>query len=140
MSVLADPNRREFLKAATLGTAGLVVGFYVPGGRRFAHAAEAPAAPAAPPLPQANAFLRIAPDDTVTVLLAQVTQAPSQPAKGVCQAQGAHVRARPHGWWWHIRRGHGGQVRFLNRFKRLGFGVHGSIDLKIQGFSDYPHR
>jgi isoquinoline 1-oxidoreductase beta subunit len=70
MSVLADPNRREFLKAATLGAAGLVVGFYVPAGRRFAHAAEAPAAPAAPPLPQANAFLRIAPDDTVTVLLA----------------------------------------------------------------------
>jgi len=70
MSVLADPNRREFLKVATLGAAGLVVGFYVPAGRRFAHAAEAPAAPAAPPLPQANAFLRIAPDDTVTVLLA----------------------------------------------------------------------
>ena len=70
MSVLADPNRREFLKAATLGAAGLVVGFYVPAGRRFAHAAAAPAAPAAPPLPQANAFLRIAPDDTVTVLLA----------------------------------------------------------------------
>ena len=70
MSVLADPNRREFLKAATLTTAGLVVGFYVPAGRRFALAAEVPAAPAAPPLPQANAFLRIAPDDTVTVLLA----------------------------------------------------------------------
>ena len=70
MSVLADPNRREFLKAATLTTAGLVVGFYVPAGRRLALAAEAPAAPAAPPLPQANAFLRIAPDDTVTVLLA----------------------------------------------------------------------
>jgi len=70
MSVLADPSRREFLKAATVTTAGLVVGFYVPAGRRFAHAAEAPAAPAAPPLPQANAFLRIAPDDTVTVLLA----------------------------------------------------------------------
>jgi isoquinoline 1-oxidoreductase beta subunit len=70
MSILADPNRREFLKAAALTTAGLVVGFYVPAGRRFAHAAEAPAAPAAPPLPQANAFLRIAPDDTVTVQLA----------------------------------------------------------------------
>ena len=70
MSILADPNRREFLKAATLGAAGLVVGFYVPAGRRFAHAADAAAAPAAPPLPQANAFLRIAPDDTVTVLLA----------------------------------------------------------------------
>jgi len=70
MSVLADPSRRDFLKAATLTTTGLVIGFYVPTGRRFAHAAEVPAAPAAPALPQANAFLRIAPDDTVTVLLA----------------------------------------------------------------------
>ena len=70
MSVLADPNRREFLKAASLGAAGLVVGFYVPAGRRSARAAEAPAASAPRPLPPANAFLRIAPDDTVTVLLA----------------------------------------------------------------------
>lgn len=69
MSVLADPNRREFLKAAALSAAGLVVAFYVPAGRRFAYAAGSPA-PAAPPLPPANAFLRIAPDDTVTVLLA----------------------------------------------------------------------
>ena len=68
MSILANPDRREFLKAAALTTAGLVVAFYVPAGRRFAHAAENPAS--APPLPQANAFLRIAPDDTVTVLLA----------------------------------------------------------------------
>jgi isoquinoline 1-oxidoreductase beta subunit len=69
MSILANPDRREFLKAAALTTAGLVVAFYVPAGRRFAHAAENPAS-APPPLPQANAFLRIAPDDTVTVLLA----------------------------------------------------------------------
>jgi isoquinoline 1-oxidoreductase beta subunit len=68
MSILANPDRREFLKAAALTTAGLVVAFYVPAGRRYAHAAENPAS--APPLPQANAFLRIAPDDTVTVLLA----------------------------------------------------------------------
>ena len=58
MSILADPNRREFLKAATLGTAGLVVGFYVPGGRRFAHAAEAPAAPATPPSCQKKCMAR----------------------------------------------------------------------------------
>jgi len=70
MSILANPDRREFLKAAALTSAGLVVGFFVPAGRRFAQAADAPAAPATPPLPQANAFLRIAPDDTVTVLLA----------------------------------------------------------------------
>jgi isoquinoline 1-oxidoreductase beta subunit len=69
MSILADPNRREFLKTAALSAAGLVIAFYVPAGRRFAHAAET-AAPAVPPLPPANAFLRIAPDDTVTVLLA----------------------------------------------------------------------
>ena len=69
MSILADPNRREFLKAAALSAAGLVIAFYVPAGRRFAHAAGT-AAPAVPPLPPANAFLRIAPDDTVTVLLA----------------------------------------------------------------------
>jgi isoquinoline 1-oxidoreductase beta subunit len=70
MSILADPDRREFLKTATLSAAGLVVAFYVPAGRRFAYAAETPAAPAAPALPPANAFLRIAPDDTVTVQLA----------------------------------------------------------------------
>ena len=69
MSILADPNRREFLKTAALSAAGLVIAFYVPAGRRFAHAAGT-AAPAVPPLPPANAFLRIAPDDTVTVLLA----------------------------------------------------------------------
>lgn len=65
----ADPSRRDFLKTAVLGTAGLVVAFHVPGGRRRAHAATVPAG-AAPALPQANAFLHIAPDDTVTVLLA----------------------------------------------------------------------
>jgi isoquinoline 1-oxidoreductase beta subunit len=70
MSILANPDRREFLKTATLTAAGLVVAFYVPAGRRFAYAAETPAAPAAAALPPANAFLRIAPDDTVTVLLA----------------------------------------------------------------------
>jgi isoquinoline 1-oxidoreductase beta subunit len=69
MSLLPDPSRREFLKSAALTTAGLVIAFHVPAGRRLAHAAEVPA-PAAPPLPPANAFLRIAPDGTVTVLLA----------------------------------------------------------------------
>jgi len=69
MSTVADPTRREFLRTAALSAAGLVVAFYVPIGRRFAHAAEGPpAAPAA--LAPANAFLRIAPDDTITVLLA----------------------------------------------------------------------
>jgi isoquinoline 1-oxidoreductase beta subunit len=68
MSILADPTRRQFLKTAGLSAAGLVVAFFVPAGRRYARASAAAAAP--PALPQANAFLRIAPDDTVTVLLA----------------------------------------------------------------------
>ena len=69
MSTGADLTRREFLKTAALSTAGLVVAFYVPLRGRFAHAAEAP--PAGPAkLAPANAFLRIAPDDTITVLLA----------------------------------------------------------------------
>jgi isoquinoline 1-oxidoreductase beta subunit len=57
-------NRREFLQAS----AGLVVGLYVAprAGRLWA----APPPGAAPALPAANAFLRVAPDDTVTVLLA----------------------------------------------------------------------
>jgi len=69
MSTVADPTRREFLRTAALSAAGLVVAFYVPVGRRFAHAAEGPP-PAPAALPPANAFLRIAPDDTITVLLA----------------------------------------------------------------------
>jgi isoquinoline 1-oxidoreductase beta subunit len=60
-----DPSRREFLKYGALATGGLVVGFFVPTAFRRALAAT----PAAPALPPANAFLRIAADDTVTVLL-----------------------------------------------------------------------
>jgi isoquinoline 1-oxidoreductase beta subunit len=55
--------RRRFLKAGTAATGGLVLGFVIPGANRLARAADAPA-PAAP-----NAFLRIAPDDTITVMV-----------------------------------------------------------------------
>jgi isoquinoline 1-oxidoreductase beta subunit len=58
-------SRREFLSGAAVGSAGLVLGFYVPNIVR--------AAPKAAPqksLPPPNAFLRIASDDSVTVLLA----------------------------------------------------------------------
>lgn len=47
--------------------AGLVLSFVVPTGVK---AAPKPAAPPGRPLPPANAFVRIAPDDTVTVVLA----------------------------------------------------------------------
>ncbi len=68
MNDLTRFSRRDFLKAGTLLGGGLVIGFVVPGAKRFAQAAT-PAA-AAGKLPQPNAFLRIAPDDSVTVQIA----------------------------------------------------------------------
>ena len=53
-------SRRGFLKAGATATSGLILGFVVPGAQRAAHAAP----PSAP-----NAFLRIAPDNTVTVIV-----------------------------------------------------------------------
>src|SRR5512146_1297496 len=59
-------NRREFLKATATLSAGLVVAFCMPVGlrRAFAQAATPPAANVPP-----NAFVRIAPDNSVTILL-----------------------------------------------------------------------
>jgi isoquinoline 1-oxidoreductase subunit beta len=56
-------SRRGFLKAASVAGGGLVLGFFVPGANRFANAQQA--APVSTP----NAFLRIAPDNTVTVAI-----------------------------------------------------------------------
>jgi len=55
--------RREFLKKSAAGGTGLVIGFYLPG-KFEALAAAPPAEPAA-----LNAWVRIAPDDTVTILI-----------------------------------------------------------------------
>ena len=61
MNAIDNPSRRTFLKAgATLG-AGLTLGFHLPASR----AAQQTAATAFAP----NAFLRIAPDNTITVLV-----------------------------------------------------------------------
>ncbi len=59
-----EPLRRELLTGAA---AGLVLGFVIVP-PQLARAAPPPPAPKKPPEP--NAFLRIAPDDTVTVMLA----------------------------------------------------------------------
>jgi isoquinoline 1-oxidoreductase beta subunit len=59
-------NRRAFLKAGAAASAGLVVGFFMPLGMRKASAQDVAKAPA--PIPP-NAFVRIAPDGDVTVLL-----------------------------------------------------------------------
>ncbi len=67
-SAAQDPARRKFLKDSAAMAGGLVIGFYLPmkGGR--AYAADAPPKPVYPP----NAFIRIAPDDSITIVDQQV--------------------------------------------------------------------
>jgi len=62
---MQDPARRKFLKDSTALIGGLVIGFYLPmkGGR--AYAADAPPKEVYPP----NAFIRIAPDDSITIVI-----------------------------------------------------------------------
>lgn len=55
-------SRRGFMKAGAVAGGGLVLGFFMPGAGRWAHAQQ-PAAKVYEP----NAFLHIAPDNTVTV-------------------------------------------------------------------------
>jgi isoquinoline 1-oxidoreductase beta subunit len=56
-------SRRSFLKTGAVAGTGLVLGFFIPEANKFARAADAKA----PPAP--NAFLRIAPDNSVTVMV-----------------------------------------------------------------------
>jgi len=62
-----DIGRRDFLMTGAAAAAGLIVGFHIPATDAFARQA-AGGPPAA--LPDPNAFLRIAPDGSVTILLA----------------------------------------------------------------------
>jgi isoquinoline 1-oxidoreductase beta subunit len=63
-----DPSRRQFLQGSAALVGGLVIGFYLPmkGGRAFA--ADAPATQA-PKIYPPNAFMRIAPDDSITIIV-----------------------------------------------------------------------
>jgi len=63
MSAAGTLDRREFLKKTTTGGTALLVGFYLPG--KFQALAAAPR----PEPVAANAWVRIAPDDTVTILI-----------------------------------------------------------------------
>jgi len=54
-------NRRSFLKTAAGGSAGLVIGFYLPGRVETAQAAGTPAA--------LNAWIRIGTDDNITIMI-----------------------------------------------------------------------
>ena len=57
-------TRRQLLRRSLLSGAGLFVAFHVP------RKARAVPEPAGKQVPHPNAFVRVAPDDTVTVLLA----------------------------------------------------------------------
>src|SRR2546430_5405564 len=61
MSAPSQVSRREFRETTAAAGAGLVIGFRLPGGGRFA---AAPAAPFAP-----NAWLRISPDNSVLIVV-----------------------------------------------------------------------
>ncbi len=65
MNAIANPGRRRFLQAGALLGAGLTLGFYLPVGRT----AERSGAASANTVLAPNAFLRIAPDNTITVLV-----------------------------------------------------------------------
>src|SRR3546814_5057221 len=62
-------SRRQFLKASAAAGAGLVIGFAFAGGNRISAAAETATADGvfAP-----NAFIRVAPDNSVTVLIKHI--------------------------------------------------------------------
>src|SRR5207248_1394439 len=61
MSAPSNVSRRDFLETTAAAGAGLVIGFHLPAGRRFAAAAAAPFAP--------NAWLRISPDNSVLIVV-----------------------------------------------------------------------
>ncbi|HMA15767.1 MAG TPA: molybdopterin cofactor-binding domain-containing protein, partial [Kiloniellaceae bacterium] len=61
-------SRRQFLKASAAAGVGLVIGFTFAGGNKLARAAE----PTAEGVFAPNAFVRIAPDNTVTVLIKHI--------------------------------------------------------------------
>lgn len=83
-------SRRQFLRASTALSGGLVIGFYLPGASRAALAqgqaaspmpAAPPAAPAAPlaapaapakPMYPPNAFIRIGADNSVTIVVSKL--------------------------------------------------------------------
>src|SRR5579862_1247306 len=62
-------DRRNFLKTGLAGAAGLVVAFYLPGRREVLAAARLDGNTATPDV--LNAFIQVAPDDSITILIAK---------------------------------------------------------------------
>jgi len=60
-----NPSRRKFIKDSALLMSGLVIGFYLPAKGGRALAADAQPKPVYPP----NAFIRIADDDSITIVV-----------------------------------------------------------------------
>src|SRR5436853_5444478 len=76
MNGRATLSRRAFLARSAAATGGLVIGFYLPGVARAGGpqvsadaASRQDSAKAKANAPAPNAFIRIAPDDSVTILL-----------------------------------------------------------------------
>ncbi|MBI4464313.1 MAG: xanthine dehydrogenase family protein molybdopterin-binding subunit [Acidobacteria bacterium] len=67
MGKAKNPSRRTFLKASAVAGGGLVIGFYLPSALRWGQGEAAPNA-----LFEPNIWLRIAPDDSVTIVLTQL--------------------------------------------------------------------
>lgn len=63
MSKIVNISRRDFLKSSAMLSGGLILGFSLP----FHEQSAAAAQPGKPFMP--NAFIRIGPDDTVTVIV-----------------------------------------------------------------------
>ena len=61
---LPPATRRQFLKVGAAAGGGLLIGFYLTPGARLSHAEPASGKDFVP-----NAFVRIAPDDTVTMIV-----------------------------------------------------------------------
>src|SRR3954471_10839643 len=66
-----EPSRRDFLATATAASGALVLGFYLPAERAQAAAIQAEPWYRNAMVPEINAWLTIAPDDTVTIRVAQ---------------------------------------------------------------------
>jgi isoquinoline 1-oxidoreductase beta subunit len=63
-----DPARRKFIKDTAALAGGLVIGFYLPKSGR-AYAAEEAPKPGKKKIYPPNAFIRIAPDDSITIIV-----------------------------------------------------------------------
>ena len=60
-------DRRSFLKTGLAGAAGLVIGFYLPGGKDVLAASRLDGSAATPDV--LNAYIQVAPDDGITILI-----------------------------------------------------------------------